>query len=104
MSSLYKGLLQRHLKYKLLFYKNQLIEREGYTLLIQEGELYIDRHSVGQFKVYLAMEDAVSLSSLVKAVDLTRDANIYLSSETVVPFEGKLDEELIEVAEKYNYI
>lgn len=77
------------------------IERGSYTLLICKGDLYIDSHSVGPFKVYLAMEDAVSLSSLVKAVDLTRDANIYLSSETVIPFEGKLDEELIEVAEKY---
>lgn len=71
-------------------------------MLICKGKLYIDSHSVGLFKVYLALEDAVSVSNLVKVVDLTQDANVYLSSKTVVLFEGKLDEELIEVAKKYN--
>jgi len=72
-------------------------------MLIEKGELYTDRNSVGSFKVYLALEDAESADDIVKVVDLTRDANVYLSSVTVIPFEGKLDEELIEVAEKYNY-
>lgn|GEM_PF-4032752 len=72
-------------------------------MLIRKDNLYINRHSVGHFKVYLALEDAVSANKLVKVVDLTRDANVYLSSTTVLPFEGKLDEELIEFAKKYNY-
>lgn len=73
-------------------------------MLICKGKLYMDSHSVGMFKVYLALENAASMNSLVKVIDLTRDANVHLSSKTVLPFEGKLDEELIEVAEKYKYI
>lgn len=75
----------------------------GAKLFIRKDELYINRHSVGPFKVYLALEDAVSADNLVKVVDLTRNAYVYLSSSTVLPFEGKLDEELIEIAVKYNY-
>ncbi|WP_427110857.1 hypothetical protein [Lysinibacillus xylanilyticus] len=70
-------------------------------MLIEKGELYTDRHSVGPFKVYLALEDAESADDIVKVVDLTRDANVYLTSETVIPFESELDEKLREVANKY---
>lgn len=70
-------------------------------MLIEKGELYTDRHSVGPFRVYLALEDAESANGIVKVVDLTRDANVYLTSKTVISFEGRLDEELREVADKY---
>lgn len=70
-------------------------------MLIEKGELYTEKHSVGPFKVYLALEDAVNLNNLVKVVDLTRDAKVYLSSKTVISFEGKLDEDLINVTDKY---
>lgn len=63
----------------------------------------MDSQSVGMFKVYLALENAASMNNVVKVIDLTKDSNVYLSSKTVVPFEGKLDDELIEVAERYNY-
>ena len=70
-------------------------------MLIEKGELYTDKHSVGPFHVYMALEDAESADDIVKVVDLTRDAYVYLTSETVIPFEGELDEELREVANKY---
>lgn len=70
-------------------------------MLIGKGELYTEKHSVGPFRVYLAIEDAESANDIVKVVDLTQDAYIYLTSDTVIPFEGDLDEELREVANKY---
>lgn len=70
-------------------------------MLIEKGELYTEKHSVGLFRVYLALENAESTGDIVKVVDLTRDANVYLTSETVIPFEGRLDEELRAVANKY---
>lgn len=73
-------------------------------MLIEKGELYTDKHSVGPFRVYLALEDAESADDIVKVVDLTRDANVYLTSKTVISFEGELDEELRELANKYSYI
>ncbi len=72
-------------------------------MFIRKEELYIDRNSVGPYKVYLALEDAGSINEIVKVVDLTRDENVYLTSKTVKPFVGKIDSELIEVAKKYHY-
>lgn len=72
-------------------------------MLIRKGELYLERINLGPYKVYLALEDARGINEIVKVVDLTRDAEVYLTSKTVKPFEGKLDEEIIEVAEKYQY-
>lgn len=70
-------------------------------MFIEKGELYTDKHSVGPFKVYLALENAESHSNIVKVVDLTRDVDVYLTSKTVTPFEGELDEEMRVVANKY---
>ncbi|MGY3188731.1 hypothetical protein [Lysinibacillus sp. TE18511] len=70
-------------------------------MLIEKGELYTEKYSVGPFQVYLALEDAESIDDIVKIVDLTRDAYVYLTSGTVIPFGGELDEELREVADKY---
>lgn len=74
-----------------------------FRLLIRKGELYLERINLGPYKVYLALEDAGSINKIVKVVDLTRDANVYLTSKTVKQFVGRLDEDLIKVAEKYNY-
>lgn len=74
-----------------------------FQLLIHKGELYLERINLGPYKVYLALESARSINKIVKVVDLTRDANVYLTSKTVRPFVGKLDEDLLEVARKYNY-
>lgn len=73
-------------------------------MLICEGELYIERHSVGPFKVYLALEGAINTDDIVKVVDLTRDNNVYLTSNTVISFDGDLEEELMNVARKYDFV
>ncbi|WP_369355869.1 hypothetical protein [Lysinibacillus capsici] len=76
----------------------------GITTLITEGNLYIDRHSVGQFHLYLALESAEEIDESVKVIDLTKDAPVYLSSQTVLEYWGvfeKLDDELKATAEKY---
>ncbi|ASN68118.1 hypothetical protein 8F11_83 [uncultured Caudovirales phage] len=70
-------------------------------MLIEKGELYTEKYSAGSFRVYLAIEDAESAGDIVKVVDLTRDANVYLTSDTVIPFEGELDVELRAVSNKY---
>lgn len=70
-------------------------------MLISEGELYIDRHSVGPFKVYLALEDAKNVDSIVKVIDLVSDTKAFLTSRTVITFEGNLEKELLDVAKKY---
>ncbi len=72
-------------------------------MLISEGELYTDSHSVGPFKVYLALEDAKYVDHIVKVIDLVSDTKVFLKSKTVSKFEGNLDRELIDVAKKYNY-
>lgn len=72
-------------------------------MLICKDKLYIDSHSIGPFKVYMALEDAENVTNIVKVVDLTRDAYVYLTSEAVIPFNGNLDDELREVANKYNH-
>jgi len=72
-------------------------------MLICEGELYTEKHSVGLFKVYLALEDAENRKDIVKVVDLVQHAPVYLTSETVIPFEDDLEKELLFLAEKYNY-
>ncbi|WP_337983426.1 hypothetical protein [Lysinibacillus sp. C5.1] len=70
-------------------------------MLICEGALYTDRHSVGPFKVYLALEDAEKVDDIVTVVDLVSDYKVHLTSETVVAFEGKLDREMRNVAKGY---
>lgn len=77
--------------------------RRCFTLLISEGELYTDSHSVGPFKVYLALEDTKYVDDIVKVIDLVSDTQVYLTSSTVNKFEGNLDMELLDVARKYNY-
>lgn len=72
-------------------------------MLICEGELYTEKHSVGPFKVYLALEDAKNSKDIVKVVDLVRNAPVYLTSETVISFEDDLEKELMILAEKYKY-
>lgn len=74
-----------------------------FILLISEGELYTDSHSIGPFKVYLALEDAKYVDNIVKVIDLVSDSKVFLSSRTAIPFDGNLDSELLEVAKKYNY-
>jgi len=72
-------------------------------LLISEGELYTDRHTVGPFKVYLALEDAQNVNNIVKVIDLVSDTTVFLTSSTVTLFEGNLERELLDVAKQYNY-
>jgi len=72
-------------------------------LLISEGELYTDRHTVGPFKVYLALEDAQNVNDIVKVIDLVSDTTVFLTSSTVTLFEGNLERELLDVAKQYNY-
>lgn len=72
-------------------------------MIINEGELYIDSHSVGPFKVYLALEGAIHEDDIVKVIDLISDTNVFLTSRTVISFEGTLDSELLDIAKKYNY-
>lgn len=80
-----------------------MVYRRSFTLLICKDELYINRHSVGPFKVYLALEDAQSVNDIVKVIDLDSDTAVFLTSLTVSTFEGNLDSELLDVAIKYNY-
>lgn len=77
--------------------------KEGLILLICEGELYTEKHSVGPFKVYLALEDAQNVNDIVKVIDLVSDTAVFLTSGTVITFEGNLERELLDVAIKYNY-
>ena len=72
-------------------------------MLICKDELYTDRHSVGPFKVYLAREDAQDVNDIVKVIDLVSDTAVFLTSGTVIAFEGNLESELLDVAIKYNY-
>lgn len=72
-------------------------------MLISEGELYTDRHTVGPFKVYLALEDAQNVNNIVKVIDLVSDTTVFLTSSTVTLFEGNLERELLDVAKQYNY-
>lgn len=72
-------------------------------MLICEGELYINRHSVGPFKVYLALETAENVDDIVKVIDLDSDTNVFLTSKTVMKFEGNLESELLDVAKRYNF-
>lgn len=72
-------------------------------MLICEGEFYINRHSVGPFKVYLALDSANEIDENIKVVDLTKDTTLFLTSETVIPYEGTLEGELLNSARKYNY-
>ncbi|MEB2280210.1 hypothetical protein LAV73_09405 [Lysinibacillus xylanilyticus] len=71
-------------------------------MLICKDELYTDIHSVGQFKVYLALEDAQNVNDIVKVIELVSDTAVFLTSRTVITFEGNLERELLDVAIKYN--
>lgn len=77
--------------------------RRLFTLLICKDELYTDSHSVGPFKVYLALEDAKYVDDIVKVIDLVSDTKMSLTSQTVIAVEGTLDSELLDIAKKYNY-
>lgn len=72
-------------------------------MLICKDELYTERHSVGPFKVYLALEDAQNVNDIVKVIDLVSETVVYLTSRTVITFEGNLERELLDVAIKYSY-
>lgn len=72
-------------------------------MLIEKGELYTDKHSVGPFKVYMALEDAENDNDIVKLIDLVSDTKVFLTSRTVSKFEGNLESELLDIAKKYNY-
>lgn len=70
-------------------------------MLILEGELYINKHSVGPFKLYLALESANDYDEVIKVVDLTQDKFTYVASHTVQEYIGSLDDEQMEIAKKY---
>ncbi|UYB50408.1 hypothetical protein OCI51_27620 (plasmid) [Lysinibacillus capsici] len=72
-------------------------------MLIEKRELYTDKHSVGPFKVYMALEDAENDNDIVKLIDLISDTKVFLTSRTVSKFEGNLESELLDIAKKYNY-
>ncbi|MDD1505830.1 hypothetical protein PVA17_24250 [Lysinibacillus sp. CNPSo 3705] len=71
-------------------------------MLICKDELYTDRHSVGAFKVYLALEDAQNVNDIVKVIELVSDTAVFLTSKTVITFESNLESELLDVVIKYN--
>lgn len=70
-------------------------------MLILEGELYINKHSVGPFRLYLALESATDENDVIKVVDLTKDEFVYVTGETVQEYIGSLDDEQMEIAKKY---
>ncbi|MGE7843593.1 hypothetical protein ACQKNX_22790 [Lysinibacillus sp. NPDC093712] len=72
-------------------------------MFIRKDQLYIDRNSVGPFKVYLALENAENADDIVKVIELVGDSIVYLTSKTVIAFEGNLEKDLLAVAMKYNY-
>ena len=70
--------------------------------MIEKDKYYVNRHTIGPYHVYLALEDAEEVDDLIKVIDLTIDKTTYIQSKNVFEVDvANIDKEYLDIANKY---